>query len=36
MWTYITDTFYGLKVVRTFHERELQKANQTEYRIGNS
>ena len=32
-WTYIIEDNDGEKIVRTFYEKELQKTNQTEFRI---
>ena len=32
-WTYVISDFNGKEVVGTFYEKELQKTNQTEFRI---
>ena len=32
-WTYIIEDINGEKIARTFYEKELQKTNQTEFRI---
>ena len=33
-WTYVTSNLNGEKIVGTFYEKKLQKANQREFRIG--
>ena len=32
-WTYIISDLNGEEIVRTFHEKKLQKTNQKEFRI---
>ena len=32
-WTYVINDLNGEGIIRTFHEKELQKANQKEFRI---
>ena len=32
-WTYVISDFNGEEIVRTFYEKELQKTNQTDFRI---
>ena len=32
-WTYVISDFNGEEIVRTFYEKELQKKNQTDFRI---
>ena len=33
-WTYVISDFNGEEIVWTFHEKELQKTNQKEFRVG--
>ena len=33
LWTYVINDLNGEKITRTFYEKELQKANQEEFRI---
>ena len=35
LWTYIINDLNGEKIVETFYESKLQKANQKEFRIEN-
>ena len=32
-WTYVINDLNGDEIIRTFHEKELQKTNQQEFRI---
>ena len=32
-WTYVIDDLNGEEIIGTFHEKELQKTNQEEFRI---
>ena len=33
LWTYVISDFKGEEIVQTFYEKELQKANQKEFRV---
>ena len=33
LWTYVISDFNGEEIVGTFYEKELQKTNQTEFRV---
>ena len=33
LWTYVTNDFYGKKIVRSLYEKESQKTNQKEFWI---
>ena len=32
-WTYVTEDLSGKQIIQTFYEKELQKTNQTEFKI---
>ena len=32
-WTYVSNDLNGEEIIETFHEKELQKTNQKEFRI---
>ena len=34
LWTYVISDLKGEEILRTFYEKELQKANQREFRVG--
>ena len=34
LWTYVISDLKGEEILRTFYEKELQKTNQREFRVG--
>ena len=34
LWTYVISDLKGQEILRTFYEKELQKTNQREFRVG--